>query len=186
MNLGMKKIYLIIGAPGSGKTSTANQIDIPEISHYSIGKMYRDISKVDDELGRNVKKYIDKGEIVPIDIAKDVIENFLNKGKQTIIIDGFPRSIEQAEMFDNIVKETFLFKGVIEIIVNKEVAFKRISKRKRGVDDNPELFDDRMSVYENDIKIIRDYYKQKQLYSSINGNLSLNEVVNNLKSKLTE
>jgi len=148
--------------------------------------MYRNISEIDDELGRNVKEYIDKGEIVPIDIAKNVIGDFLNKGKQTIIIDSFPRSIQQAEMFDDIIKGSFLFKGVIEIIVDKEVAFKRISKRKRGLDDDPQLFDDRMNVYENDIEIIRDYYKQKQLYSSINGNVTFDEVVNNLKLKLTE
>lgn len=181
----MKKIYLIIGAPGSGKTSTASKIDMLNVTHYSIGEMYREISKENNELGRKVKKHIDKGEIVSIEIAKAVIVNFLNKGKQTIIIDGFPRSIEQAEMFDNLVKEKFLLNGVIEILVDKEIAFQRISKRKRGVDDDLELFGRRMSVYENEINEIRDHYKQKQLYSSINGNLQLDNVVESLKSKIT-
>ncbi len=182
----MKKIYLIIGAPGSGKTSTTSIIDIPNMTHYSIGEMYREISEENNELGKTVKKHIDKGAIVPIDIAKEVIQSFLNKGKRTIIIDGFPRSIEQAEMFDNLVKKVFLFKGVVEILVDKDVAFQRISKRKRGVDDNPDLFENRMAVYENDIQVIRGYYNQRQLYTSINGNLNLNEVVEKLRSKLTE
>lgn len=180
-----KTIFLIVGRPGSGKTSTAREIDIENITHYSIGGMYRNISTEKSELAKIVKKHIDNGEIVPIDIAKNVINNFLEKGSKMIIIDGFPRSLKQAEMFNNLMQtDKYSLKKVIEIVADDEIAFKRISGRKRGIDDNKELFEHRMNIYNKDINKIRDYYEQKNIYTKINGNFQLEIVVENLKKIL--
>jgi adenylate kinase len=178
-----KKIILIIGPPGSGKTSISDKIRNSNISHFSIGEMYREISKEETPLGKIVKQNIDFGKFVPIKIAKDVMKEFIEKGHNKIIIDGFPRSIIQAEMFNNLLESTDAqLSKVIEISVNYDIAFKRISNRKRGVDDNEALFASRIELYETDISKIRAFYVEKQVYTKIDGNLPFEKVVNNLNS----
>lgn len=180
-----KKIILIIGLPGSGKTSISNKINLPYLSHFSIGEMYRIISSENTPLGKTVKKNIESGKFVPIEIAHDVIKNFIEKGDKMIIIDGFPRSMAQVRMFDNLIQSiTCNLSKIIEILVDYEIAFKRISNRQRGVDDRKELFATRIALYESDIKKIRTFYTEKQLYVTLDGNLPFQEVVNNLSSIL--
>lgn len=178
----MKKIFLIIGAPGSGKTSTAEKINNPNLSHYSVGGMYRAISENDSELGRTIKTYINQGQIVPDELAQPVLINFLEEGKDLIIIDGFPRTIDQAIMFDELISNNFSLIKVIEVIVSQDIALKRILGRKRGEDDAESLFTERMNIFNKDIKEIRQYYNRRGLYTSINGDSSIDIVVDELKS----
>lgn len=185
MNFEDKKIILIIGPPGSGKTSVSSEIKSPIISHYSIGGMYRKISEQKTPLGKIVKQNIELGKFVPLEIAEEVIKNFIQEGHQKIIIDGFPRSMIQAQMFDKlIVSLNCTLSKVIEIMVDFDVAMNRIANRNRDIDDRKEMFADRIALYEADIITIRQLYKEKQIYTTINGNLPFFEVVNNLKESI--
>ena len=181
MILKKKKIFLVIGSPGSGKTSVSNAIVNSKLLHFSIGQMYRNIAKENTELGVIVKKHIELGKIVPIDIAQKIINHFLKADCETIIIDGFPRDIKQAEMLDSLIQNINCTLMLIEILVDEQKAFERILKRNRGIDDRKELFKERFALYHKEKNEITNHYIDKNMYISINGNLNFEIVVANLK-----
>lgn len=178
----MKRIYLLIGGPGSGKTSTMQHLQAMDISHFSIGAMYRELSQESSDLGNEIKSYIDKGQVVPIKIAQQVIERFIKNGKEVIVIDAFPRNMEQLHMFNIAIKGKAELCKVIELMVDEQEAIKRITNRARGTDDDPMLFQERMRVYDCEIEEIRRYYKSQDKYISIESNTKISETAEKLKS----
>lgn len=177
----MKKIFLLIGAPGSGKTTTMELIKEPNITHYSIGAMYREISMEDTNLGIEVKRYIDKSQVVPIQIAKKVIEQFINTGSEFLVIDAFPRNMEQALMLEKVIKGNAELIKVIELLVDENLALKRITHRARGIDDDPKLFKERMRVYNEEIEEIRKYYSDQNLYIQLECEVSNEDTAQKLR-----
>ena len=182
-----KKLFLIIGAPGSGKTTDAELIaqHNDNITHYSTGDMLRTEVASGSERGKEIHKYISKGEIVPINI---VIETIINAIKSSptdiIIIDGYPRSVEQMLALDGYLKEhkDIALVSVIEVEVSQETARERVLGRARGVDDNNEVFNNRMQVYTEPLKQIRDFYTQKGILKVISGERSIDEIVHEMEN----
>lgn len=181
-----KQIFLITGAPGSGKTTISKKLINKNINHYSIGEMYRLLARDKSKLSKTIKIYINKGKVVPLRIAKKVIKSFLEKEDKKIIIDGFPRNMEQAKMFSDILSDNYRLIKVIEILIDPSVAKKRIVQRNRGVDDNPNLYSSRLEVFNKEIQQIREYYKIQNLYTTINGNLPLKYVEKEIKNLIKD
>ena len=181
----MKKIYLLMGGPGSGKTSTMQELKAMDISHFSIGEKYRELSVQSTDLGREIKSYIDKGQVVPIQTAQKVIEYFIDNGKDIIVIDGYPRDMEQLHMLNNAIKGKAELCKVIELMVDEQEAIKRITNRARGTDDDPGLFTERMRVYEVEIEEIRMHYKSQNKYISIDSNTKISETAEKVRSIIT-
>ncbi len=104
----MKKANLIIfGAPGSGKGTRASALcEVLEIVQIATGDLFRFNIKEGTELGKLAKSYIDNGELVPDDVTAGMVEDRLNKddAKKGFILDGFPRTVCQAELLDGILK----------------------------------------------------------------------------------
>jgi len=94
----MKKLFLIIGAPGSGKTTDAELIATryKNITHYSTGDMFRAEVNSQSQRGAIIESYVSKGNLVPIDIVIETIVGAIKKAPTPIVvIDGYPRSEEQ-------------------------------------------------------------------------------------------
>ncbi len=178
----MKKLFLIIGAPGSGKTTDAELIaqKHDNIAHYSAGDMFRAEVATGSELGRTIDKFISAGNIVPIEIAIETIVGAIKKAPtEVVVIDGYPRSIEQMEELDKYLanEPEVELVSVIEVEVSQDVARDRVLGRARGADDNNEVFNNRMKVYTEPLEDIQKFYSERDLLAKINGERTIEEIV---------
>ncbi|MEA2073693.1 MAG: adenylate kinase [Campylobacterota bacterium] len=183
----MKKLFLIIGAPGSGKTTDAELIaeKNENISHYSTGDMLREEVASGSELGKEINGFISKGLIVPINIAITTITNAIkNAPADIVILDGYPRSIEQMDALEEFLTtdSTIELTNIIEVDVSEETARDRVLGRARGADDNTEVFDNRMRVYIEPLKAIQDFYNSKNILKIISGEGTIEEIVTEMES----
>jgi len=191
----MKKLFLIIGAPGSGKTTDAQIIakrNSNTIVHYSTGELLREEVKKGTTLGATISNYVDNGKLVPLDIVIDTIVNAIkNSDKDIIIIDGFPRSVEQMKALNEILAKNpdIKLESVIEVVVSEETARERVLGRARGADDNIEVFNNRIKVYLEPLGEIEKFYEEKGILKKIDGERSIEEIVDEMeeyiKSKIS-
>ncbi len=185
----MKKLFLIIGAPGSGKTTDASIIAgrNDNIVHYSTGDMLREEVASGSELGQTIDGFISKGALVPLNIIIDtIISAIKNAPVDNILIDGYPRSVEQMTALDELLKteDDITLVSTIEVRVSQEVAKDRILGRAADAkpgeersDDSIEVFYDRMKIYTDPLAEIQDFYTKKELLTVINGERELDPIV---------
>ncbi len=178
----MKKLFLIIGAPGSGKTTDAELIakENDNITHYSTGDMLRAEVASGSKLGSEINEYISKGLIVPIKIAIETITNAIKSAPtDVVILDGYPRSMEQMDALEEFLKNdsTIKINTVIEVEVSENTARDRVLGRARGADDNTEVFDNRMKVYTEPLADIQAFYNSKNILKVISGEGTIEEIV---------
>ena len=134
----MKKVFIFLGPPGSGKgTQTSKLANKLEISHIDTGSLLRKNIEDESELGRIAKSYIDKGLLVPLEVVSSVIKDRLSKDdcKNGYILDGFPRSVEQAHALEKIMDElgTFNLKDdalAIYFVIDNEKLIQRLINRR--------------------------------------------------------
>ena len=188
----MKKLFLITGAPGSGKTTDAELIAAKHenITHYSTGDMFRAEILSGSQRGQIIDTYVSAGNIVPIDIAIETIIGAIKKAPTPIVvIDGYPRSVEQMQELDNYLineKEVELV-NVIEIEVSQNTAFQRVLGRAADADivradDNEEVFLNRMKLYIEPLEEIQNYYRKKNILKIISGEGTIEEIVSEMDS----
>ncbi|KAA6224961.1 MULTISPECIES: adenylate kinase [unclassified Campylobacter] len=182
----MKELFLIIGAPGSGKTTDASLIakNDANVTHYSTGDLLRAEVANGSELGQKIDSFISKGDLVPLEVVVNTIVTALkNAPTKVVIIDGYPRSVEQMLEFDKVLGEQneIELKGVIEVRVSEEVAKDRVLGRNRGADDNEEVFYNRMRVYTQPLNEILEFYQKKKLHFIIDGERAIEPIVNDMK-----
>lgn len=171
----MKNIILL-GAPGAGKGTQSKILrDKYDLAYISTGEILREEIKNKTPLGIEAEKIINRGELVSDEIIVGMIKDFITKhNDKDILLDGFPRTIQQAEALDEILET--LFRGnvsVIELDVKKELLLDRLLKRAEiegRQDDNEETIKGRFLAYEEKTKPLTDFYKKKKnSYFSVEG-----------------
>ncbi|KIM07192.1 MAG: adenylate kinase [Sulfurovum sp. FS08-3] len=186
----MKKLFLIIGAPGSGKTTDAGLIAARDekITHYSTGDMFRAEVASGSRRGELINSFVSKGNLVPIDIVIETIVEAIKKAPTpVVVIDGYPRSTEQMIELDKYLEneESVELVSVIEVAVSEETAKNRILGRAMESevardDDSVEVFYNRMKVYTEPLAAIQAFYQSKGLHKVIDGEGSIEEIVNTM------
>lgn len=187
----MKKLFLIIGAPGSGKTTDASLIAkkyADKIVHYSTGDMLREEVASGSELGQTIENFISRGALVPLNIIIDTIISAINNAPvDVVLIDGYPRSVEQMTALDEILagNQDIELTSVIEVRVSEEVAKERILGRAAEAevvrsDDSVEVFYDRMKIYTDPLAQIQAFYTKKNLLKVIDGERTLEVIVDDM------
>lgn len=187
-----KKLFLIIGAPGSGKTTDASIIagrHTDSIVHYSTGDMLREEVVSGSELGKTIDGFITQGALVPLNIIMDtIISAIKNAPTDVVLIDGYPRSVEQMHALDEILKneKEIELVSVIEVRVSEYVAKERIMGRAAEAevvrsDDSLEVFFDRMKIYTTPLREIQIFYTEENLLEVIDGERTLDLIVKEME-----
>lgn len=127
-------MVILFGAPGAGKGTHAKRLSaILGIPHISTGDIFREEMERNTELGQKVRSYIEKGELVPDEVVNEVVRNRLAREdcKKGFILDGYPRTLPQAEALEKILTELSLpLKKVINLEVSEEEIIRRLSGRR--------------------------------------------------------
>ena len=206
---------LIMGLPGAGKgTQAAKIVEKFHVAHISTGDMFRAAMANETEMGVLAKSYIDKGELVPDEVTNGIVKERLSQDdiKETgFLLDGYPRTIEQAHALDETLAELGIeLEGVINIEVNPDCLLERLSgriiHRKTGEtfhkvfnppvdykeedyyqreDDKPETVKRRLDVNIAQGEPIITYYRNKGLVHDIQGNKDIDEVFADIEKVLT-
>lgn len=125
---------ILMGLPGAGKGTQAEQIkENYPFPHISTGDMFRNAIKNETPLGKEAKSYIDKGQLVPDSVTIGLVEERLNQedAKEGFLLDGFPRTVEQAVALDEILtKSDRKIEKVLNIDVNPEILLPRLTGRR--------------------------------------------------------
>ncbi len=182
---------IIFGPPGSGKGTYASRLqDKLGIDVIAMGDIFRKIMKESTPLSRKVKGFVEKGLLVPDDVVIEALKQRLAKAstKKGFILDGFPRTIEQAKALDNITKiDVVILLTVPDWIIIERLSTRRICKscsevyniqylkpKVEGIcdkcggqlyqrsDDTAEVIKERTQVYEHQTEPILEHYSQKK------------------------
>ncbi len=175
---------VMLGPPGAGKgTQSVLTAKARKIPHISSGDLFREAVKNETALGKRVKGYLDKGELVPDSLVIELIQERLSKPdcKSGFLLDGFIRTVAQAEALDALLlKSGVELTHVIDVKVEDSVLIERI--RLRGAsgsgrsDDNAEVAAKRLQVYWTQTAPVTDYYKKKGKIFDVDGLGSIDEV----------
>lgn len=174
---------VLLGAPGSGKGTQAPKImEKNGLFHISTGDMFRKEIASQSPIGLKAKGIIERGELCPDDVTLDMLNSFLSKlGEcKVYILDGVPRTIEQAHMMDGInYDKPISISKVIYIKIEEEEIIKRILKRAAELgrtDDTPEVAKNRTAQYFKLTHPLIEYYQKQGKLIEINGMQTIDEV----------
>ena len=176
--------FVIFGAPGSGKgTYSAKLKEIFQLEHISTGDVLRGEIRKGSDLGMVAKSYIDKGQLIPDELMIGILANVydnLPAGSNGVILDGFPRTITQAEalgkMFD---ERNEKLTAVIDLEVSEDILLARLLRRAKlegRADDNEETIKKRLVVYHSQTQPLIEWYKQEGIHYHIDGLGELNRI----------
>ena len=177
--------FILFGPPGAGKGTQAKMlIDKFNIVQISTGDMLRDEVKSQSELGKSAKAIMDRGDLVSDKIIIAMIKKRIQMldCKNGFILDGFPRTLNQAIELDGLLEDLKInMDKVIEIEVDENLLLERINKRaleNESIrnDDNSSILKNRIIVYKKDTMPVINYYKNLKKLNTINGMQSIEKV----------
>jgi adenylate kinase len=173
---------LILGPPGAGKGTQAELIAAETgVPHINTGDMYRAAVAAGSELGAKVKPYMEAGELVPDDLTIEVVRERLSQPDTMdgFALDGFPRTLPQAEALDSILGGTDReITVVLDFHLSEKLAEQRLLKRaleQRREDDTPEIIHRRMETMRIPEELV-EFYRARGLLVGIHAERSIEDV----------
>ncbi len=178
------KYYILFGPPGAGKgTQASAMVEKYNLCHLSTGELLRKEISEGTELGKKAKSLIDAGSLVPDEVVEGMISNAFSTiaGVDGFLLDGFPRTIAQAEELDRMLaKRSESVTSVISIMIPDEMIKERIRHRAsiegRADDAKEETINNRIKTYHDKTEPLVDFYKKAGKYEEINGTGSIEDV----------
>ena len=180
---------ILLGPPGAGKGTQAQRlIEKHGIVQLSTGDMLRAAVAAGTPVGLRAKSIMDRGELVPDEVVVAIIAERIDQpdAKRGFVLDGFPRTVPQAEALERLLAERGLkLDAVIELKVDEGILLKRIEKRaadmtargeKVRADDNPEVLKGRLEAYRAQTAPLTGHYAGKGMLKSVDGMAGIDEV----------
>ncbi len=188
---------ILLGPPGAGKGTQAQRlIQKHGIVQLSTGDMLRAAVAAGTPVGLRAKSIMDRGELVPDEVVVSIIADRIDQpdARRGFVLDGFPRTVPQAEALDRLLAERGLnLDAVIELRVDEGVLVRRIENRVREMtargerlraDDNPEVLKDRLAAYRAQTAPLVDHYAAKGMLRTVDGMASIDDVTRAIDSIL--
>lgn len=167
---------VLIGIQGAGKSTQGNLLaESLGISYLSTGHIFREMAKEKTPLGRYIKEVMNAGFLIPDDKTLEIVSNYLRhpEYKEGYIIDGFPRTVKQAEDFENGINY------VVYIKVSDEEALRRLTIRNGAggrEDETTEAIKKRIEIFHEHTEPVLDYYRKKGIVVEVDGEQTVDEV----------
>jgi adenylate kinase len=179
---------VLFGPPGAGKgTQAVKLLEKYQLVHLSTGDILRSELKGQTELGKEAKKYMDKGELVPDQVVISMIEGKIDSNSKAngFIFDGFPRTTAQAKSLDEMLsKKKAPVTLMLALEVEKDELIKRLLLRGkesgRADDQDQSIIENRIKVYNNETTPVKDFYAEQGKYKGIHGMGSIEEIFDRL------
>jgi len=183
---------IFIGPPGVGKGTQAKNICAHfGIIHLSTGVILRNEIKQMSSIGQSAKTFIDAGQLVPDDVLLKIMYERLTQENcyNGFCLDGFPRTMPQAEGLDHILKNlNQSLDAVVSVDVNEEELINRLVLRgitSRRTDDAPDIIRQRLQVYKKQTEPLIEFYEERNLVKTINGVGEITEITERILNILT-
>ena len=180
---------ILLGPPGAGKGTQAQRLIAKHgIVQLSTGEMLRAAVAAGTPVGLRAKSIMDRGELVPDDVVVAIIAERIDQpdAKRGFVLDGFPRTVPQAEALDRLLADRGLkLDAVIELKVDEGILLQRIEKRvaemtargeKVRADDNPEVLKGRLAAYRTQTAPLAGHYASKGMLKGVDGMASIDAV----------
>lgn len=187
---------ILLGPPGAGKGTQAQfLVEQHGIAQLSTGDMLRAAVAAKTPIGLQAKEIMDRGDLVSDEVVVGIVSDRIDEADcaKGFILDGFPRTVAQAEALDVMLQQKGLrLDTVIELAVDEGILLDRIVKRAEETeggpraDDNAEALAKRLSVYREQTQPLIDYYSGTGLLSSVDGMQSMDEVRASIETVLKE
>lgn len=212
MNSKRRPKVILLGPQAAGKGTQAHILSTWSGSpRMSMGDLLRDIQKEDTDRGRTVKELLAKGDLVPNEIILDIIKDWITTHHEGWIIDGFPRTVEQAVAAEAFLQpDSVIFLELPDDEAKKRLSFRRICtkchtnynmvtqppKNEKGVcdlcggeliqrdDDRPEVVEERLKVYHELTEPVREWYKKKGIMIDINAKPDIPQVAHEIQASI--
>jgi adenylate kinase len=188
---------ILLGPPGAGKgTQAARLVERLGIPQLSTGDMLRAAAAAGTPIGLRAKAVMEAGQLVSDEIVVGIVADRIEEpdARKGFILDGFPRTVAQAEALDRMLAQKGLkLDGVVEFKVDEGVLVERIVKRAREMeargeairrDDNPEVFKTRLDAYKAQTAPLSEYYAGKGTLKTVDGMKPIDAVTEDLKAIL--
>jgi adenylate kinase len=188
---------ILLGPPGSGKGTQAQLLlQRYGIVQLSTGEMLRAAVAAGTPVGLKAKEIMASGGLVPDEIVVGIISDRIDQpdARHGFILDGFPRTVPQAEALDELLKHKHLkLDAVVELRVNESALLNRVETRvaqmrERGeevrVDDTPEVLTKRLASYRSQTEPLIHYYSERRKLSTIDGMMAIDEVTRAIHRQL--